>query len=283
MIGARQNESQIAHKGGDMGAASALAPYEVSAYNTAATSENRIHDDSVAQRFGFVGALVPGVEVYAYMAHMPVARWGRAWLEHGGAEARFLKPVYDGAIARVSARADGDALALDVRSRGAHCATGRAFAPAPAAPFEISGAPAPTATRPPASEHSLAPGLKLGVRPVAFDRAALAAYLEDIRETQTIYLAEGLVHPGQILRLANQALVQNVVLGPWIHVGSSVRNHSLARLGERLTLDARIVSNAVSKGHAIVDFDAVAHADGRAVASIRHTAIWRPRQVASAQ
>ena len=88
---------------------------------------------------------------------------GAGCSDDGGAEARFLKPVYDGAIARVSARADGDALALDVRSRGAHCATGRAFAPAPAAPFDISGAPAPTATRPPASERSpqeleMAPG-----------------------------------------------------------------------------------------------------------------------------
>jgi len=54
---------------------SALAPYDVSAFNTAVTSENKIHDDDVARRFGFTGALVPGVEVYAYMAHMPVARW----------------------------------------------------------------------------------------------------------------------------------------------------------------------------------------------------------------
>ena len=76
--------------------------YEVRAFNTAAASENKIHDDAVARRFGFHGALVPGVEVYAYMAHVPVARWGRAWLEGGAAECRFLKPVYDGAVARVT-------------------------------------------------------------------------------------------------------------------------------------------------------------------------------------
>ena len=72
----------------------ALPAHLVRAYNTAATSENKIHDDAVAQKFGFTGALVPGVEVYAYMAHMPVARWGRAWLEGGDADCRFLKPVY---------------------------------------------------------------------------------------------------------------------------------------------------------------------------------------------
>lgn len=260
-----------------MGTASDAA-YEVRAYNTAAAAENRIHDDSVAQRFGFTGALVPGVEVYAYMAHMPVARWGRAWLETGGAEARFLKPVYDGRIARTSARADNGDLALDVESDGVHCATGRAFAPSASKPFEIAAAPQPPATRPPASDDSLAAGKYLGVRPVAFDRAMLEAYLREIRETDGLYLAEGLVHPGQILRLANQALVQNVVLGPWIHTGSTVRNHSAARLGETITFDARIVSNDISKGHAIVAFDGVARADGRPVASVHHVAIWRPRQ-----
>ena len=80
----------------------ATTAYEVSAFNTAAASENKIHDDAVARRFGFHGALVPGVEVYAYMAHVPVARWGRAWLEGGAADCRFLKPVYDGAVARVT-------------------------------------------------------------------------------------------------------------------------------------------------------------------------------------
>ena len=60
-----------------------LPAYRVSAYNTAKASENKIHDDSVAQRFGFRGGLVGGVHVYAYMTHLPVQRWGRAWLERG--------------------------------------------------------------------------------------------------------------------------------------------------------------------------------------------------------
>ena len=107
----------------------------------------------------------------------------------------------------------------------------------------------------------------------------LSTYLDDIRETAPIYRAEGLVHPGQVLRLANMALMQNVVLGPWIHVGSKVRNYAAVRVGERLTLCSEIKSNVISKGHAIVEFDAIVIADGeRSVAEITHTAIWRPRQ-----
>jgi hypothetical protein len=85
----------------------------------------------------------------------------------------------------------------------------------------------------------------------------------------------------QILRLANNALVQNVLLGPWIHVGSKVRNHTAVRVGQQLTLRSKITSNVVSKGHAIVEFDAIVVADGaRTVAEITHAAIWRPRQAA---
>ena len=90
----------------------------------------------------------------------------------------------------------------------------------------------------------------------------LSVYLNEIRETDQIYLTEGLVHPGQILRLANMALIYNVVLGPWIYVGSCIRNHAAARVGQQLTLRSKIASNIVSKGHAIVEFDAIVVADG---------------------
>jgi len=259
------------------------AAYEVIAFNTAASSDNKIHEDSVARQFGFRGALVPGVEVYAYMAHMPVARWGRGWLESGRMDCRFLKPVYDGEVARVTATEENDELELCVESARERCATGRAFMLSDrrhAPSVNTLPAGTPPATRPNASEASLAPGLALGITPLTIDSTMLSNYLDEIRETDPIYLTEGLAHPGQILRLANLALVQNVVLGPWIHVGSKVRNHAAVRVGEELTLRSKITSNFVSKGHAIVEFDATVIANGeRTVAEITHSAIWRPRQV----
>ena len=44
---------------------SRLETYRVTAYNTSKQSENKIHDDAVARRFGFSGGLVPGVDVMA--------------------------------------------------------------------------------------------------------------------------------------------------------------------------------------------------------------------------
>src|SRR6202795_495647 len=109
-----------------------LEAHRVQAYNTAKLSENKMHDDTVARRFGFSGGLVPGVDVMAYMLHLPVAKWGRAFLERGLIEARFVKPVYDGEIADVTAEENDGVLSIEVESRGQLCAAGSASLPASA-------------------------------------------------------------------------------------------------------------------------------------------------------
>ncbi len=53
-----------------------MTPYHVEAVNTAKASENKIHDDATAKRFGFKGGFVGGVNVYGYMSHQPVAPLG---------------------------------------------------------------------------------------------------------------------------------------------------------------------------------------------------------------
>ena len=263
--------------------ASHSAIYRVKAFNTAVASENRIHDDETAKRFGFRGGLVPGVEVYAYMAHLPVARFGATWLERGGMECRFLKPVYDGHVATVTADGEGGRLSLRVESKDELCATGNAWIREMGSrPHAlITSAPIkPPLQRPDASEVSLASGKLLGIEPVVIDEILLTDYLSDIRESETLYARAKLVHPGQLLRLANQVLLQNVKLGPWIHIGSRVENFASARLGDQLDLMGRIASNHMHKGHAMVELDAQLIANHQSViAQIRHVAIWRPRQV----
>src|SRR5262249_8415346 len=158
-------------------------PYRVTAFNTAKASENKIHDDAVARRFGFGGGLVPGVDVYAYMVHQPVAHWGRAWLERGAAECRFHKPVYDGDIATVQATQTAHELVLGVDSHGELGPTGRAASPdSPAPPSDFPEPPPPPAERPPASEGTLAVGTLLGIRPLLITRELVEECLSDLRE-----------------------------------------------------------------------------------------------------
>jgi len=265
--------------------AAALGPYRVKAFNTAKASENKIHDDAVARRFGFGGGLVPGVDVYAYMAHQPVARWGRAWLERGAAECRFQKPVYDGDIVTVIAIETGQGLDLRVESRGEICATGRASLPdrPPAPPAAFAEPPPPPADRPPASETTLAAGTILGIRPLPITRELVAQCIADLRETESLYLKEGLAHPVIIARTGNWALNHNVVLGPWMHVGSKLQHYAAARIGDELSVRARVTANYEHKGHRFVDADVLVLANrATPIARIAHTAIWLPRQLAAA-
>jgi acyl dehydratase len=261
--------------------------YRVQAYNTAHSSENKIHDDAVARRFGFSGALVPGVDVYAYMMHLPVERWGRAFLERGTAECRFSNPVYDGEMAEVAGREDGDAIAIEVTSRGRSCASGSARLPANAAAVPAlerfpPASPPAMENRSAASQATLPVGGCLSSFPLEVGAELAAGYLRDVRETEEMYSREGLVHPGTVLRMCNLALLQNVRLGPWIHVGSKVQNFGVARVGETLTARSRVLGNYERKGHLFVELDVLVLGEGiRPVAEVTHTAIYRPRQMAA--
>lgn len=261
-----------------------LSAYRVRARNTAHDSENRIHDDAVARSFGFSGALVPGVDVYAYMMHLPVARWGREFLERGAAECRFESPVYDGAEVEVTGREEGGGIAIEVRSGGRRCAAGSARLEAGAvAPGEFPLASAPDLEqRPQASPATLAAGTVLGTQAMATGEAFIAGYLAEVGETDALYRREGLVHPGNVLRMCNFALFRNVRMGPWIHAGSKVRHLGAARVGETLAARARVLGNYEKKGHRFVELDVLVVSDGRPAARVLHTAIYEPRQARAA-
>jgi acyl dehydratase len=260
------------------------ATYTVEAYNISHASENKIHDDTVARKLGFSGGLVPGVEIYAYACHPVVRRWGRAWLERGRMECRFLKPVYDGHLANVTAKDAGEVLDVTLQSDGVLCATGHASLPdgsAEVPPIHAYKLCEPPADRPPADERSLASGNWLGTRPFRLTSDAAAQYLSDIREADPIYASEGLAHPGLLLRLCNLALRENVVLQPWIHTGSKVTNFATARVGDELSARARVAANYDRKGHRMVDLDVALIANGSTVvAHVLHTAAYRLRQLA---
>jgi acyl dehydratase len=263
-----------------------IPPYRVSAYNTAKASENKIHDDATAQRFGFRGGFVGGVNVYAYMAHQPVQRWGRAWLECGTGEAKFAKPVYENSIAEVVAVEDAEGLELTVHSEGILCATGRAALPAdlpPAPALSDFKAVAPRAGRVQADETSLKIGDWLGMTPLPITESFHAQDLHDIRETDPIYARDRIVHAGTIMRCCNWALTHNVILPAWIHMGSTVRNLGVAHVGDTLNVRARITKNYEHKGHKWVEIDAMVVANETVpIARALHIAIYRPRQVAEA-
>jgi acyl dehydratase len=264
-----------------------LPEYRVKARNTSATSENKIHDDATARRYGFRGGLVPGVTVYAYLTEPLVAGLGRAWLERGTASVRFARPVFEGeelvVTGAVTAR-DGRGATATVTGATAETpeaatltATLPAGSPTPVNVALYRTAPLP-GSRPEVTRELLAGLDVLGTVVTTYDEAAAADWLAKIDDPLALYRGrDGWVHPAWFLNQANQALRQNVRLGPWIHTGSVVRHLGGARLGETLATRGRVRSVFEKKGRGFVEADLVIVAGERArpVAHVLHTAIYR--------
>ena len=198
---------------------------------------------------------------------------------------RFEHPVYDGHETTVEReRSDtDDVLALVVRDeRGERCAiaTARVGAGSPRALDDEPAPPLPD-PRPVASTESLPEGARLGAITTRFDARRAVEYLDGIGETLPVYRADGVAHPGWLLRRANRILAANVTLGPWIHVGSDVRLFDRVHDGERVLTDARVIRVWERHGHKFVTLDVVITAGEdareRVVMQTEHTAIYEPR------
>ena len=64
-----------------------MTTHHVVARNFSTHSENRMHSDEMASRYGFQGALVPGVAIYGHLVKPLVDHFGAAWLNDSCVEA----------------------------------------------------------------------------------------------------------------------------------------------------------------------------------------------------
>jgi acyl dehydratase len=255
--------------------------YRVRAYNTATASTNKIHDDAVARELGFRGGLVPGVDVYAYLCHLPAERWGQAWLERGTIAARFESPVYDGDEVEIAGRQVGDAeleLTLSDPS-GARCAIARAALPTEPPPRPAADSwpsAAPPAEPPQASPRALTDA-PFGSIETTFLAERAEEYLDDIRESLPLFRDQRLAHPGWLLRFANYVLTANVRMGPWIHVESKIQFLGAVGSGDRVETRALVTALRERGGHRFVDLDVLQLVADRPVTRTAHCAIYEPR------
>jgi len=67
-----------------------MSVHSAIARNFAEASENKIHSDDIAKRFGFTGALVPGVTVFGHLAWPLTQRFGERWLRGSWVTTRFV-------------------------------------------------------------------------------------------------------------------------------------------------------------------------------------------------
>jgi acyl dehydratase len=254
-----------------------LPSHHVRARNAATASENKIHDDTVARRYGFAGGLVPGITVFGYLTRPVVETWGQDWLERGWMEARFHRPIYDGDDVSVRGAvnaADAEAITAEVEAvngAGDVCARARArLEPRPRAP-SLDGYP--TADLP-AQRHAPTPEALARIDVLGTVEAGFHAGRADDTlalvgdDDLPLYRDLGAAHPTWLLYWANALLASNVALGPWIHTASTVQNHGVLTDGRRLSARGRVAALRERNGNHIVDH-------------VLHTAIYRLRDAES--
>ena len=267
-----------------------LPERRVRARNLFRNAANRIHDDAGARQLGYAGALVAGVTIYGYLARLVVETLGVEWLRRGTATVRFTRPVYDGDLLTLtgrivgrSGRGEAGEVVAEIEGRSprgdvaASLTAGLAWG-GPVLGADPGGYPrAPLPVSPAAATaETLARLDPLGAPVLLLDPMVLAQAAADLDDPSPGYRGPGAVaHPGLLLRQANRALSENVVLGPWIHVSSDVAHCDLARAGDRLETRGRVTRVYERKGRGWVDLDLLLVAGGsRPIARVRHTAIY---------
>jgi acyl dehydratase len=229
-------------------------------------SENKIHSDDVARRYGFTGALVPGVELFARTTTPLVAAWGEQWLSSGRIDLRFRRPAYDGEQLRVAL--DGERLTVTGADGDVRCV----------------GSAAPTSSRPDLSGFAEVPLAAPADDPVVGPCGSIHEqgtveengwYLDAIGEPLDVYRKWSVLHPGLLLRLVNRLLMRNVALGPWIHTSSDCTFLGLARVPAEMTVRGRVTGVGERGAHDEVRYDALVLAGDEPVLHVRHTALYR--------
>ena len=261
-----------------------LPVYEVTANNYAEEFENKIHNSAVAPSFGFKGGLVPGISDHAYMTHPVVQALGREWLERGTIDVKFLKPIYHGALTKVTARfTSTDPLEFKIElfnSGKTLCAVGIAGGlgvPHVMAPEDLPEAPLPEREdrREPRAE-ALPAGLVFGSLREKFNSdEAERKQVEEFAETLPIFRgSEAVCHPSTLLKLANEILIRNVALGPWIHTASRCLHFGLPIDGESLSIRAKVLDSVQKRGHEMTTLDVgIFGANDRPILRVTHKAI----------
>lgn len=254
-----------------------MSVYKTTARNFAGETENRIHSDEVAARFGFAGALVPGAAVFGHMTRPLVDALDTDWLTNWTGDVRFLKPAYHGDALTIRHEVVGNEHSIVCHARGellAELTSTRAETAEPNSTAISAGAAIDE--RPEIHWNNVAVGEPFPAwtwSPDAIANAESAAQVEDDLDCYR----NGVVHPNAILGTANRAFTRRYLLPAWIHVGSTVRFRRLLRVGDAVEVRSLPTRKWRRKGHELVSLDIVYLVEGVLATEIQHVAIFRVR------
>jgi len=259
------------------------------ARNYASTHENRIHSDEVAAKFGFKGALVPGVTVFGLTSIPITTTHNDSWLSGHTLHTRFLKPAYHNDTLTVFTTNEGSKTDAQCMNADGELLCTLQVVPGVAASqlhdhgFDLTIQPVASTreNRPEITSDSIKVDQPFPVRPWQPTLDENARYAAEVDDTHSVFSASAanssqpLVHPHLLLSQANMVLMDEFEMPAWMHVGSEVRLHSPLLVNCDYRVFAKPIKQWERKGHEFVTIYMAFERNGTAMTEVLHTAIYR--------
>jgi acyl dehydratase len=262
-----------------------ISNHQILALNDATESENRIHSDDIATKYGFTGALVSGVNVFGYMTQPLVRAFGEKFLQRGIMDVIFLKPAYQDdllTIATSEAKTETskrNCITNISNEKGVLLAKLESWLPAELPPVNKLASVRCTDAAPgraaiawdlieldkPAPSYSWQPTAKQNLEHVQVQRDNASCYQG----------AKGYIHPYFLLDACNQALMKMFILPAWIHVGSKIILRAPLTVGQEIEVRTTPIDKWERKGHQFIKLYIALLTAGSVTAEVEHTAIFK--------
>lgn len=262
-----------------------ISTLQILALNDAEESENRIHSDEVAARYGFKGALVSGVNIFGYLTQPLVRIYGEQWLQKGMLDVLFMKPAYQDDLLTISTENLDDTSDKRSHLTSAHNEQGQLLARLESW--------LPT-TMPNLNELAHSAGGRAEQERVEIDwdriepgkPAPLFSWQPTVEENQIhvqvqrdqspLYQGEQqYIHPYFLLDACNKALMRMFILPAWVHTGSKLVLRKGIRVGDTLEVLSVPIEKWERKGHQFIKLYIAMRNDGEVALEVEHTAIFR--------
>lgn len=253
-----------------------------------------LHDDEMARRLGYPAALVPGIDIYGYLARSALATWGHAWLERGSLSCTSFRPVYHGdqlVVYAEAMRRHEASSSVDIsvhNGEGVMIATGAAgLAETVGTIPNLNAWPVVARSKPVPSgaPEDMREGLSFSSESEMVSADHNAQLVAEFRDPSRLYLERGIIHPAYLVRVAlKNAHASFSHATPPIYIGAETQHYSPLRVGERIDVSGRITRLWERKGHHYMESDQLIIANGeRAIMRVRRTTIYQARAASPEQ
>lgn len=245
-----------------------------------------IHDDTVAQRYGYQGALVPGILICGHTMPALVDHWGKDWLKRGRIFMRHVRPAFDHeeltACFRLREDEAGKHADIVVLRGVTPVAVGDASFPnempaigddVPRETFDIP------AELPLAEPGILQPGQKLFTHVVELTKEEHDRSLRRLGGVSGQW-PYGSIHPYVYQHLTSHDAISSFKYStPGIHVAGDTQMLGWTEPGVTLRSSGRVTAVYERKGHHYFDTEQLVQTlDGTPVAICRRTVIYKARE-----